>query len=136
MTVEGEEQEAAAAREAAAVLTYNDEEPWIENYYNWSSKIQDPEERDRFRAFYDRYILEEPTWCSNYFSDIPERRALAVQAFENKTSEVGNRVLELQKKIIASGTKDEATLSLLNELVRKVEMSRYQQQQQQQQPQH
>lgn len=126
------EEEEPGAREAAAALTYNDEEQWIENYYDWSSKIQDPEERKQFRAFYDRYILEEPTWCSNYFSDIPERRMAAKEAYEAKTGEVGRRVLELQKKIIASGTKDEATLSLLNELVRKVEMSRYQQQQQQQ----
>jgi hypothetical protein len=129
MKLEEEEQEAAAAREAAAVLSYNGEEQWLENYYDWSSKIQDPEERDRFRAFYDRYILEEPTWCSNYFSDIPERRALAKAAYEAKTREVGMRVSDLQKRIIDSGTTDEATLSLLNELLEKIAMAKYQQQQ-------
>lgn len=49
--------------------------------------------------------------------------------YEAKTREVGRRVSDLQKRIIDSGTTDEATLSLLNELLEKIAMAKYQQQQ-------
>lgn len=125
-----EEEEAAAAREAAAVLTYNNEEQWIENYYNWSSNTQDPDKRNRFRTFYDRYILEEPTWCSNYFSDIPERRMAAKANYEARTMDVGRKVLDVQKKIIDLQSKainDPETTSLLNFLLGKIARTRQQQ---------
>jgi hypothetical protein len=127
MTIE--EQEEAAIREAA-VLTYNDEEPWIENYYNWSSKIKDPDKRKQFRAFYDRYILEEPMWCSNYFSDIPEHRKAAKANYEARTMDVGRRVLDVRRKIIdlqSKGINDPETTSLLNFLLGKIASAKQQQ---------
>jgi hypothetical protein len=130
MTIE-EEQEEEAAIEAAAVLTYNNEEQWIENYYNWSSNIQDPDKRKHFRAFYDRYILEEPTWCSNYFSDIPERRLAAKANYEARTMDVGRRVLDVRRNIIEmerQGIKNPDSTALMNELLGKIATAKQQQQ--------
>jgi hypothetical protein len=133
-TVEEEKEEAVVVTSLGDGLAPIDEDDWLSNYYAQSEKIQDLNKRKQFRAVFDKLLIEEPTWSSYYFSDIPERRMMAVRNFEEVTRYIGKQVRELQQEMIAEGNNntDEATNKLLKELLTKIEMAKQQQRQQQQ----
>jgi hypothetical protein len=114
--------------DVVAPLAYNSEENWIFNYYDWSNQIQDPEKRKQFRASFDKYILENPTWCSNIFSDVPEKREAAVRHFLVRLANLRRGIIKDQSK----GINDPELTALVNELIGEVAMLKQQQEQRQQ----
>jgi hypothetical protein len=123
--------DANAVDAVVPALEYNSEENWIFNYYDWSGQIQDAEKRKQFRESFDKYILENPTWCSNIFSGVPEKRQKAAAHFVTRLANLRRGIIEDQSK----GINDPELTALVNEMIGKVAILAKKQQQEQKQQQ-